>query len=73
MPHIKIIDSSIPEPIPLPLKKDYKLRAVTYEVTAHFCPEAESLKSKIEHLLVSDLQKQNSLHAIAHSQDSGVK
>ena len=45
----------LPDKMPFSNDEKYKLGAVTYEVTAHFCPEAESLKSKIDHLLKTEL------------------
>ena len=45
----------LPDKMPFSNDEKYKLGAVTYEVTAHFCSEAESLKSKIDHLLKTEL------------------
>ena len=50
-----------------------KIGAVTYIVAAHFCSEDESLKSKIDHLLISDLQKQNPIYTFADSQSGDVE
>ena len=66
-------DIHAPEQIPLPQKKKYQFRAVTYEVIAHFCSEEESLHSKINHLLVSELQKREVGHIIAQGHGSNVK
>ena len=59
--------------VPLPNKNEYKVGAVTYEVTAHFCSETESLKSKIDDLLRADLQKSSSICTFADSQKGDVK
>lgn len=67
-----MLDSNA-ERISLPQKSTYKLQAVTYQVTAHFCSEAESLISKIDNLLKADLQKGNTIHTFATSQEKGVK
>jgi len=61
------------EKMVLPEKSKYKLGAVTYEVTAHFCSEAETLKSKIDHLLKTELQKTNSVCTFADGQKGDVK
>ena len=66
-------DFSGPEWIPMPEISTYRFRAVTYEVTAHFSSGEESLKSKIDHLLVSELQKQNSICTFAGSHRGDVK
>ena len=50
-----------------------KIGAVTYIVAAHFSSEGESLKSKINHLLISDLQKQNPVYTFADSQRGDVE
>jgi thiamine biosynthesis protein ThiC len=61
------------ERLSLPQKSTYKHGAVTYEVTAHFCSETESLKSKIDYLLKSDLQKPNTICTFADSHGGDVK
>ena len=63
----------LPDKMPFSNDEKYKLGAVTYEVTAHFCPEAESLKSKIDHLLKTELQKTNSVCTFADGQKGDVK
>ena len=59
--------------IPFSNSDNYKLGVVTYEVTAHFCLEADSLKTKVNRLLISDVQKNNSIRTFAGSQGGDVK
>ena len=63
----------LPDKMPFNCDGKYKLGAVTYEVTAHFCLEAETLKSKIDHLLKTELQKSNSVCTFADGQRGDVK
>jgi hypothetical protein len=67
------LDINTPEQMPLPQRKKYQFRAVTYEVIAHFCSEEESLHSKLNHLLVSALQKRETGHIIAQAHGSNVE
>jgi len=48
----------------------YKCGAVTYEVTAHFISQSDSLKEKIKDLLKNNTQK--SLSNIANSHKSAL-
>ncbi len=48
-----------PNIIPLQEKAKYKLRAVTYNVTAHFRNDKEPLKSKVSNLIVDDIHNSN--------------
>lgn len=66
------MNSCTPEQIFLPQKKIYKFRTTTYEVIAHFCSEEESLPDKVNHLLVSELQKQDAIPMIAHGHSGDV-
>ena len=51
---------------------EYKRGAVTYKVTTHFCPEAEPLKAKVGHLIISHLQKYGPIIKFAENQESDV-
>jgi len=42
----------------------YKVGAVTYDVTAHFCDERETLKSKICTLLTEEIRRSNSIYTV---------
>ena len=63
----------LPDQIPFNNDEKYKLGVVTYEVTAHFCSDAESLKAKIDHFLKTELQKTNSVCTFADGQKGDVK
>ena len=50
--------------IPFKEHTKYKIGAVTYDVTAHFYDDKETLKSKIISLLKNDARKTEPLHNI---------
>jgi len=47
----------------------YKVGAVTYDVTAHFYAEKETLKAKICALLMQDIQKSNLPNKLARGRN----
>lgn len=42
----------------------YKVGVVTYDVTAHFCDESETLKSKLCTLLTEEIRRSNSINTV---------
>ena len=58
--------------VSLPTKSNYKLGAVTYQVTAFFDAEKPMLQDKLKHLLSADI-KNNSIRTFADGQGGNVK
>jgi len=50
----------------------YKIGNVTYYVSAHFDKNGETLKSKIQTLLIEEIRRKNSSKALAHSHSNSV-
>jgi len=50
----------------------YKVGAVTYDVTAHFNDEGETMKSKVSTLLTEDIRKTNLGKNVANSHSNAV-
>ena len=50
----------------------HKIGTITYDVTAHFCNDEETLKSKIIYLLMHDTHKLKSQNIFASSHNNSV-
>lgn len=58
--------------VPFTEKTKYEIGAVTYDVTAHFYDDEETIKSKINSLLINDVNKSKTPNVLACSHDNKV-
>ncbi len=63
------MNDTVDRKISFPKHTDYQMRAVTYQVSAHFNEDGKTLKSKINSLLATETQK-SLIHTFA-ADDNG--